>query len=87
MIYAQLVRMLHKAEVQLKDLFPADFEEEIYADFPPSTQAAGWGASFQDYMDNLYERDIIDSYVNALSVRMQGANTDAGLASCFLAIQ
>lgn len=61
MIYAQLVRVLHEAEMPLKHLFPADIDEEIYADFPPSTQdGIGWGKLFQDYMDSLYENKRVE---------------------------
>ncbi len=61
MIYAQLVRILHEAEIPLKDLFPAELAEEVYADFPPSTQEGfGWGGSFQTFMDNLYDKGVVE---------------------------
>lgn len=60
MIYAQLVRNLHSAGVELKEMFPSHFDEEVYADFPPSTQNNnGWAAQFEDYVDNLFNKRIV----------------------------
>jgi hypothetical protein len=72
MIYGQLVRRLLKADIPLDDLFPVDFEEQMYAEFPPSTQGAvGWGGVFQKYVDHLYTKGLIDTtaYVHALPRR------------------
>jgi hypothetical protein len=62
MIYAQLLRTLLDAGIPLQNLFPVDLDEEVYADFPPSTQeSVGWGRAFQTYVDGLYEKDLLDT--------------------------
>jgi hypothetical protein len=62
MIYAQLLRTLLRADIALEDLFPEDFKEEMYTDFPPSTQDGfGWGGSFQKYIDHLFDKGLIES--------------------------
>ena len=69
-VYAQLVRNLHKADIPLQDLFPEDFGEEVYADFPPATQdGKGWSSSLHTYMENLYDNQIVEtpeSFVDTL---------------------
>jgi hypothetical protein len=43
-------------------MFPTDFDEVLYADFPPSTQGQlGWGGHFQKYVDGLYAKQLIDT--------------------------
>jgi len=69
MIYGQLVRTLLKGGLELEDLFPLDFKQELFADFPPSTQDNyGWGGSFQKYVDRLFDKDLIkfSEYVDTL---------------------
>jgi len=71
----------------LEDLFPADFGEELYAEFPPSTQAdIGWGGSFQKYVDDLYTEGLIDttSYVNSRSKSICCCNTNLESARSIL---
>ncbi len=62
MIYAQLLKTLLEAAISVEDLFPMDFDEVLYANFPSSTQGStGWGGSFQTYVDNLFENGLIES--------------------------
>lgn len=57
LISGQLVRNLHQAGTPVADLFPVDYDEQVYWDFPPSTQKnVGWFKGFQDYLDALTER-------------------------------
>ena len=62
MIYAQLLKTLLETAISIEDLFPVDFDEVLYGNFPPSTQGStGWGGSFQTYVDNLFEKGLIES--------------------------
>jgi hypothetical protein len=87
MIHAQLVRVLHEAEMPLKHLFPADIGEDIYADFPPSTQdGIGWGKLFQDYMDSLYENkkvELPNECVHSPPVLRLFGNTNSRIGNLF----
>lgn len=62
MIYAQLLKTLLETAISVEDLFPVNFDEELYPNFPQSTQGStGWGGSFQTYVDNLFEMGLIAS--------------------------
>lgn len=68
--------------MELGDLFPADCKEEVYADFPPSTQdKTGWGGSFQNYVDILFTKGLIEAptCVNAFPILIRCSNTGVDL--------
>jgi hypothetical protein len=77
MIYAQLLKILLETAMSIEDLFPVDFDEVLYANFPPSTQGStGGGGSFQTYVDNLFVKGLIESqpYVDSPCVLKRGSN-------------
>jgi len=50
-----LVKTLHKAGLELEDLWPAGAVQANYEDFPAPTQGeSGWGYRFQKWVDDLY---------------------------------
>lgn len=51
-ICGQLVRDLNTSGLPLAVLFPTNYDEKLYNDFPPSTQGnTSWGALFDNYVD------------------------------------
>ena len=77
MIYAQLLKTLLETAISIEDLFPVDFDEVLYGNFPPSTQGStGWGGSFQTYVDNLFEKGLIESQPCVDSLRVLRRRSD-----------
>ncbi|EKD13605.1 uncharacterized protein L3040_009015 [Drepanopeziza brunnea f. sp. 'multigermtubi'] len=63
-ICAHLIRAIFREGTPLESLFPLNYDESLYADFPESSQGnAGWGLQFQQYMDSLLTRvdDVPDA--------------------------
>ncbi|KAK6587347.1 hypothetical protein PZA11_000637 [Diplocarpon coronariae] len=53
-IYARLIRTMFTEGTPLVSLFPIDYNESLYADFPPASQSnIGWGQRLQNFLDNL----------------------------------
>ncbi|KAI9053396.1 hypothetical protein LZ554_002355 [Drepanopeziza brunnea f. sp. 'monogermtubi'] len=63
-ICAHLIRAIFREGTPLESLFPLNYDESLYADFPESSQGnSGWGQLFQQYMDSLLTRvdDVPDA--------------------------
>jgi hypothetical protein len=59
-IYGQLLRTLLEGNIPLQEMFPVDCEEELYLNFPASTQDnTGWGGAFQTYVDDLFGKGLV----------------------------
>ncbi|PBP22651.1 hypothetical protein BUE80_DR006640 [Diplocarpon rosae] len=73
-IYARLIQTMFREGTPLESLFPAHYDESLYADFPPASQSnIGWGQQLQIFLDNLlpkFNRESNGAFFFTTFVRM-----------------